>query len=87
VYRVNINDYIKVKLTDHGINLLKQQCKEFYEMYGVGTVDYEPIVDDQGYAVFQMHDLMDKLGPYIGVCKPLPFETEIIVTKAEPITL
>ncbi|MCM3701446.1 hypothetical protein [Paenibacillus macerans] len=83
MYKVNINDIVKVKLTEHGIKVLKEQYKEFYETFGVGLPDYEPNIDEHGYTSFQMHDLIERLGPCLGMCKPLPFETEIIITKAQ----
>lgn len=77
--KVNINDVVKVKLTEHGIDILKKKHKEFFDVYGVGSAEYEPKVDEQGYASFQIHRLIEELGPYVGIGKKLPFETEIIV--------
>lgn len=85
MYRVNINDYVKVKLTDHGVNILKKQHKELYERYGIGTPNYDPVVDELGYTSFQMHDLMERFGAYMKICNPLVFETEILITKAQPV--
>lgn len=76
---------MKVKLTEHGINILQQQRKELCKAFGLKRDEYKSVVDEQGYTSFQMHDLIDSLGPYLGVGKPLPFETEIIVTKARPL--
>lgn len=89
MYQVNLNEYVKVKLTDHGINILKKERNELNKRMAergfTGFGEYEPKTDENGYTSFQMWDLMQRLGPYVSIGNRMPFEPEIIITKAEPI--
>lgn len=61
----NINDYVKVKLTGHGVDCLKKNYDDLVSqgMYAYGYT--APKVDENGYSKFQMWSLMQDLGPYI----------------------
>jgi hypothetical protein len=70
---VNVNDYVKVKLTEKGHEILKSQHDELRE-YASYLGDYiEPKTDDAGFTKFQLWTLMETFGPYIGMCKSPPF--------------
>ena len=64
----NLNDYIKVKLTDKG--------KQFYNDY----YDNDPPtldIDDEGYSKFQMWDFMRIFGEHIHMGGPMICETNV----------
>lgn len=86
-YRVNINQYVKVKLTQYGINELKQQRETLNNRLknrgGAGLGGYEPKIDKYGYTKFQVWDLMQRLGGVIQLGGKPPFDTEIIMTGGE----
>ncbi|MGG3307336.1 hypothetical protein ABER23_07905 [Paenibacillus lautus] len=85
MYQVNLNEYVKVKLTDHGISILKKERaelnKRFAERGLTGFGEYEPKVDEDGYTSFQLWDLMQRLGPHISIGCQLPFETNVILNS------
>lgn len=66
--RFNINQYVKVKITKHGKDIL---VKDEYP--------YPYKEDKDGWSKWQMWHLMEQFGQYIYLgCEP-PFETEIIL--------
>lgn len=87
MFEVNFNEEVKVKLTEHGISILRAERERLNERIalsgGTGFGDYEPKVDDEGYTSFQIWDLMQRLGPHIGVGKPEPFEGRMLFPTAK----
>lgn len=81
IIKININDEVKVKLTEFGIKVLKQKHDELNKMIkergGKGT-EFVLRIDEDGYYKTQLHNLMHTFGEYttLGI-KELPFETEI----------
>lgn len=77
----NINDYVRVKLTDEGRKLLREQHASFMDAikaHGGKPWDYEPPKEDaEGWSRWQMHNLMEALGHACTMGRPVPFETEI----------
>lgn len=66
--KFNINDYVKVKLTEHGKKILKEK-------------DINNSVDENGYTKFQLWDIMNIFGEYCILGCDVPFETEIIIPE------
>lgn len=70
VINFNINDYVKVKLTDYGRECLKKDHNEFWDMIiekfsKVKKPDYvSPKEDKNGWSKWQMWSLMEKLGKH-----------------------
>lgn len=76
----SINDCVKVKLTDFGLQILEQQHDELYARLPVKTKRAwnPPAVDADGYSQFQLWILMNSFGAYLDLgAVNLPFETEI----------
>lgn len=72
--KFNISNYVRVRLTDHGRQIHKQNT----EAYGLGGVYYRPPVeDDQGWSKWQLWDLMSVFGHSISLGCELPFDTTI----------
>lgn len=73
--KFNINDNVKVRLTEQGFIV----HKKYYTQYLVGSsFTYSPPkVDEEGFSTFQMWELMQIFGPYIYMGDKLPFHTEI----------
>jgi len=77
----NINDYVKVKLTYHGMDILrKNHAKIFAHTYKVPDF-VPPIVDEDGYTEFQMWYLMQEFGEYIYLGCENPFMHDIIIEE------
>ncbi len=76
----NINENVKVKLTDYGREELLKSSENFRKMFPQVKLEYKleyklPKEDKDGYSTWQLWDLMHQLGHLcIMGCKP-PFET------------
>lgn len=82
MFEVNFNDQVKVKLTDYGLSILRQEResinKRIRSMGGEGLGPYVPKTDEDGYTSFQIWDLMHRLGPYMSIGFKPPFEGDMI---------
>jgi hypothetical protein len=75
----NINHYVYVRLTPHGKECLRKNYNELASFFPDG-LSWEftlPKEDKDGWSKWQMHDLMDSLGRYVGIGRQEPFETNI----------
>jgi len=78
--KFNINDSVKVKLTDLGKEIYYHQHNEINEYYGKEMIKPKmPEVDEDGYTSFQMWCLMGIYGKHISIGFNQPFETNIIL--------
>jgi len=76
----NINDTVKVKLTEAGRNILRDRHDEAYSSVPqfIEKPEYKlPEVDSNGYTKFQLHELMNIFGGSL-YNWALPFETTIL---------
>lgn len=75
---VNLNEYIKVKLTDEG--------KEIYRNY-YHYIDDEHVptldVDEEGFCKFQLWEFMHIFGEHFRMCGSLPCETNVKIQVRE----
>lgn len=75
--RLNINNAVKVKLTETGHKEMERQHYELYESIGREAPKFErKNVDSNGYSSFQMHTLMNRFGHMLTLGKhpdDLPF--------------
>lgn len=70
----NINNRVKVKLTDLGVKIYK----DYYKTYNIHTKG--PYMDDEGYTSFQMWDLMEVYGPHISIDSEMVFEPNVLLS-------
>ena len=75
--RINLNEYVKVKLTDYGKEIYYHQFDDLHNMLskklGYRTEVFKPQfpkVDKQGYTTFQLYRFMNLYGKYLEVGKP-----------------
>ena len=73
--KINLNDEIKVKLTEHGKHIINSYYtdafKEVNEKYNAHLqVPFEIEMDEEGYSEFQLHEFMHIFGPYVYVGAP-----------------
>ena len=77
----NINDYVKVKLTEKGKYIYYHQFDDMnVDILKRGGKPLNPIelkYDDEGYTEFQMWHLMEIFGKYLFNGCNIPFETTI----------
>lgn len=69
--KFNINESVKVKLTDLGVQILKDKNRYF-------SVDS---LDENGYCKFQLWELMSIFGDKMWGGSVIPFETDIIIDE------
>ena len=85
--KINLNDRIKVKLTDLGKQIYRESFLSINERYGreiFSKERAEPTVDEDGYTGFQLWDFMEMFGNYIGIGQANVIDPiEIIVAKGE----
>ena len=64
----NLNNFVKVKLTDYGKDLFYHRQDEFNSFVGkqILTPQY-PHVDEEGFTEFQLHEFMNVFGRYMTV--------------------
>lgn len=81
----NINNIVKVKLTDLGKEIYLHQYDDLNNAYGKKIVEPGyPLVDNDGYTPFQLWHLMELYGNYLKLTgtvenNTLPFETAILL--------
>ncbi len=84
----NINDKVRVKLTDHGRACLERNHVEFWA--GIGRpapYAYTPPTEDaEGWSEWQLWSLMHELGPHTSMGLSVPFETTIQIVERKPYT-
>ena len=81
----NINCNVRVKLTEHGKQMLERDHNEFWGSRGMlDKFPYQPYQEDEnGYVKFQLWNLMDKLGKYCGIGCAMPFDTVIFIDEKD----
>ena len=67
--RINLNDRIKVKLTDLGKDIFYHQFDDAIAL-GAPLKPHMPKTDADGYTSFQLHDFINTYGEHIGIFKP-----------------
>lgn len=77
--KFNVNEYVKVRLTDYGLSILEQDWNEIRAQAPSLGPWKPPAIDADGYSKHQLWSLMNHFGPHIGMGMKLPFETEIII--------
>lgn len=82
--KFNLNEYVRVKLTPTGKDILRKKFEELHERMPQAFKEFSlPEEDGQGFSKWQMWHLFSDFGEHIYLgCNP-PFETEIeIIEKA-----
>ncbi len=63
--KININEFVKVKLTDYGKDIFYHQYDNINKKYNKNICKpHLPDVDDEGYTKFQLWGLMQLYGTY-----------------------
>ncbi len=73
--KFNINNYVKVKLTDRGRKILEDQHAEIKKSLPNAEPLYIP--DEDGFVRFQLWELISTFGKHIYHGCDIPFETTI----------
>ena len=84
-FKFNVNDKIKVKLTDRGRRILKHHIIEGNKLCGLNE-DFVPSCyqeDKEGYIYPQLWDFMNIFGHYFANGAPLVIENNRIIFNVE----
>lgn len=88
-FQFNCNQYVKVKLTTHGINILSAQQHELSESViargGTGLGPFVLRLDENGYYCTQMWMLMERFGEHMGITSKQPFDLDILLVDGKPL--
>lgn len=79
MYKFNMNDEVKVRLTETGIKELKRQHDELQATVPVIGDFKEPSKDEKGYSTYQAWVLFSSLGHLMTMGGDLPFQTDILI--------
>ena len=83
----NVNEYVRVKLTERGKKCLRENYDKLAQAWG-GKLTFQfrlPEEDADGWSRWQMWSLMQDLGPHISMGSEPPFETSIEVLANSPV--
>lgn len=84
--KFNVNNYVKVKLTELGKQELKKRYIELSKWYpeSMKLEDFKlPEVDEKGFSKWQLHVLISTFGGITGNGFNPPFETEIEIIEGQ----
>ena len=82
--RINLNEWVKVKLTDLGKEIYYHQFDELNNTYGREIIKPSfPSEDKDGYTRFQLWEFMQLYGPHIGMGAPNVIDPLEIVYEGE----
>jgi hypothetical protein len=73
----NVNETVRVKLTERGLQTLRERHDEIARQYPAFGSFKPPKTDADGWSEFQLWSLMRSLGPHILMGGPTLFETTI----------
>jgi hypothetical protein len=65
--KINLNDVVRVKLTDHGRAVLATDHAGFWSGRGFSYPYLQPKEDADGWSKWQLWSLMKAFGPHIGM--------------------
>ena len=78
--KFNINEYIKVKLTPKGHEILEGNHDELTKKFpSIGFKYTPPEEDEDGYSKFQGWILMETFGPHMWNGCQMPFDAKVII--------
>lgn len=85
-FKVNANENVKVKLTEYGVEILRERHNKLYQ--GLNALceayPFELKLDDEGYYVTQLWILFSIFGNSMSMSGKLPFDMNIIIRNGEP---
>ena len=88
-FKVNLNQVVKVKLTEYGVSVLKEQHDELNAWIklrgGKSLGEFELRLDEDGYYSTQIWMLMSKFGHAMRMGNENPFNLEVIIKGGEPL--
>lgn len=88
-FAVNANTSIKVKLTEFGVFVLREQHDQLNNRVkahnGKGIGEFELHLDEDGYYETQLWMLMSKFGHVVSMGNEIPFHLDMIIRNGKPL--
>jgi len=83
--KFNINHNVKVRLTDHGRAVHREEHTKFWQAWAKLPEPYyhAPKEDADGWSTWQLHSLMRAFGQHVNMGCPLCFETDIEIIEGQ----
>jgi hypothetical protein len=82
----NINEYVKIKLTPKGKEILKKQHDAFTTSWEIGLPsEFKINEDEDGWSEWQLWNLMQVFGEHLFNGAEVPFETTIEIVEKKSI--
>lgn len=79
----NVNDWVKVKLNEKGLNELQRQHYALINVFPSLREFTVPDTDQAGYSKWQLHSLMNTFGHMMALGNEVPFDTVIKIEVGE----
>ncbi len=82
--KLNMNDNVKVKLTQRGKEILQERFEKFHKNYPTSFTKFElPKEDKRGYSKWQLWRLFSVFGEHISMGLDVPFELDIEIRESD----
>ena len=81
--KINLNDSVRVRLTEHGRRLHREHWNE---KVGDAYPYQQPQEDEDGWSTWQLWELMATFGEHLCMCCKLPFKTQIETVDCASVT-
>lgn len=81
----NVNHYVRVKLTDRGRQILRENHQRLFGARASEFAHREPVEDAEGWSKWQLWSLMHELGYHCRMGFDPPFETTIKIDMEQRI--
>lgn len=82
--KINLNETVKVKLTDFGRAIYQQGCDRLNEIIGEEFFCLDQLKEDKdGYVKFQLWSFMQRYGEYMGLGFPNVIEPLEVIWEGE----
>lgn len=83
---INLNDKVRVRLTDIGREHHRKRHEEIFAPFGDQYPYTPPKTDADGWSEFQHWELMHDFGSVVGLGMNVPFETAIQIAAPAPVS-
>lgn len=76
---VNLNDWVRVRLTDYGREVIREQNREWTKKTGHEFTG--PEEDDDGWTRWQLWSLIERFAGHVTMGGVMPYETGIKIER------
>ena len=81
--RINLNEKIKVKLSDYGRKIYYKHFDELGKWFGLKATIHAPKCDEDGYTTFQLWEFMNLYGEHFVMAGEMVIDPLEIIVKGK----